>query len=105
GKAVAFLTDSGFLQRTGDDAGGAFRTWLRLQSSAVGNNCDHSSIELLTILGSNLDSACVVGLACAALSQKAGGGRHGAVFNPQVAYEELVPARWLGCNLPSTEGG
>ncbi|MFB7313439.1 hypothetical protein [Streptomyces sp. NPDC056192] len=31
GKAVAFLTDSGFLQRTGDDAGGAFRTTARYQ--------------------------------------------------------------------------
>ncbi|MET2716431.1 hypothetical protein N0X72_04530 [Streptomyces carpaticus] len=31
GKAVAFLTDSGFLQRTGDDAGGAYRTTARYQ--------------------------------------------------------------------------
>ncbi|WFB06326.1 hypothetical protein LRS74_04155 [Streptomyces sp. LX-29] len=31
GKAVAFLVDSGFLQRTGDDAGGAFRTTARYQ--------------------------------------------------------------------------
>nr|WSW70432.1 hypothetical protein OG461_31880 [Streptomyces sp. NBC_00995] len=31
GKAVAFLTDSGFLQRTGDDAGGTFRTTARYQ--------------------------------------------------------------------------
>ncbi|MFE7710453.1 hypothetical protein ACFU6I_32780 [Streptomyces sp. NPDC057486] len=31
GKAVAFLTDSGFLQRTGDDSGGAFRTTARYQ--------------------------------------------------------------------------
>ncbi|KUH39628.1 MULTISPECIES: hypothetical protein [Streptomyces] len=31
GKAVAFLTDSGFLQRTGDDAGGAYRTTARFQ--------------------------------------------------------------------------
>ncbi|GAA3369064.1 hypothetical protein GCM10020367_09940 [Streptomyces sannanensis] len=30
-KAVAFLTDSGFLQRTGDDAGGAYRTTARYQ--------------------------------------------------------------------------
>ncbi|GAA0426934.1 hypothetical protein GCM10010357_55640 [Streptomyces luteireticuli] len=30
-KAVAFLVDSGFLQRTGDDAGGAFRTTPRYQ--------------------------------------------------------------------------
>jgi hypothetical protein len=30
-KAVAFLTDSGFLQRTGDDAGGTFRTTARYQ--------------------------------------------------------------------------
>ncbi|MFG2182074.1 hypothetical protein [Streptomyces abikoensis] len=30
-KAVAFLVDSGFLQRTGDDAGGAFRTTARYQ--------------------------------------------------------------------------
>ncbi|MGW1142819.1 hypothetical protein [Streptomyces zhihengii] len=31
GKAVGFLTDSGFLQRTGDDAGGAYRTTARYQ--------------------------------------------------------------------------
>ena len=31
GKAVAFLTDSGFLQRTGDDAGGTYRTTARYQ--------------------------------------------------------------------------
>ncbi|OEJ27929.1 hypothetical protein AR457_29095 [Streptomyces agglomeratus] len=31
GKAVAFLTDSGFLHRTGDDAGGAYRTTARYQ--------------------------------------------------------------------------
>ncbi|KUJ65531.1 hypothetical protein ACZ90_47220 [Streptomyces albus subsp. albus] len=31
GKAVAFLVDSGFLQRTGDDAGGTFRTTARYQ--------------------------------------------------------------------------
>ncbi|CAM5538260.1 hypothetical protein SMICM304S_02882 [Streptomyces microflavus] len=31
GKAVAFLTDSGFLQRTGDNAGGAYRTTARYQ--------------------------------------------------------------------------
>ncbi|WP_051723152.1 hypothetical protein [Streptomyces albus] len=31
GKAVAFLTDSGFLQRTGDDAGGSYRTTARYQ--------------------------------------------------------------------------
>ncbi|QKW05423.1 hypothetical protein HUT18_02560 [Streptomyces sp. NA04227] len=30
-KAVTFLTDSGFLQRTGDDAGGTFRTTARYQ--------------------------------------------------------------------------
>ncbi|MFE7121869.1 hypothetical protein ACFU99_41210, partial [Streptomyces sp. NPDC057654] len=30
-KAVAFLVDSGFLQRTGDDSGGAFRTTARYQ--------------------------------------------------------------------------
>ncbi|MHC5702106.1 hypothetical protein OTC26_011725 [Streptomyces tirandamycinicus] len=30
-KAVAFLTDSGFLQRTGDDSGGAYRTTARYQ--------------------------------------------------------------------------
>ncbi|WP_129838207.1 hypothetical protein [Streptomyces sp. RFCAC02] len=29
GKAVAFLADSGFLQRTGDEAGGTFRTTAR----------------------------------------------------------------------------
>ncbi|MFJ6699796.1 hypothetical protein ACIQM4_27515 [Streptomyces sp. NPDC091272] len=31
GKAVSFLTESGFLQRTGDDAGGAYRTTARYQ--------------------------------------------------------------------------
>ncbi|MHB9755064.1 hypothetical protein ACYBSK_11890 [Streptomyces sp. BYX5S] len=31
GKAVAFLTDSGFLQRTGDDSGGTYRTTARYQ--------------------------------------------------------------------------
>ncbi|RKN44794.1 hypothetical protein [Streptomyces hoynatensis] len=31
GKAVAFLADSGFLQRTGDEAGGAYRTTPRYQ--------------------------------------------------------------------------
>lgn len=30
-KAVVFLTESGFLQRTGDDAGGAYRTTARYQ--------------------------------------------------------------------------
>lgn len=31
GKAVAFLTDSGFLQRTGDESGGTYRTTARYQ--------------------------------------------------------------------------
>ncbi|MEU8622836.1 hypothetical protein [Streptomyces sp. NPDC048623] len=31
GKAVAFLTDSGFLQRTGDESGGSYRTTARYQ--------------------------------------------------------------------------
>jgi hypothetical protein len=31
GKAAAFLTESGFLQRTGDDAGGTYRTTARYQ--------------------------------------------------------------------------
>ncbi|MFE3993370.1 hypothetical protein ACFXPW_17030 [Streptomyces goshikiensis] len=31
GKAAAFLTDSGFLQRTGDDSGGTYRTTPRYQ--------------------------------------------------------------------------
>lgn len=31
GKAVAFLVDSGFLHRTGDDAGGTYRTTARYQ--------------------------------------------------------------------------
>lgn len=31
GKAAAFLTDSGFLQRTGDDNGGTYRTTARYQ--------------------------------------------------------------------------
>ncbi|MFE9094438.1 hypothetical protein [Streptomyces sp. NPDC007264] len=31
GKAVAFLTDSGFLQRTGDENGGTYRTTARYQ--------------------------------------------------------------------------
>ncbi|MFI8964511.1 hypothetical protein ACIGO8_20640 [Streptomyces sp. NPDC053493] len=31
GKAVAFLTESGFLQRTGDESGGSYRTTARYQ--------------------------------------------------------------------------
>ncbi|SFD08449.1 hypothetical protein [Streptomyces aidingensis] len=31
GKAVSFLTDSGFLQRTGDEGGGSYRTTARYQ--------------------------------------------------------------------------
>lgn len=31
GKAAAFLTDSGFLQRTGDESGGTYRTTPRYQ--------------------------------------------------------------------------
>ncbi|MEU8764088.1 hypothetical protein [Streptomyces sp. NPDC048659] len=31
GKAVAFLTDSGFLQRTGEESGGSYRTTARYQ--------------------------------------------------------------------------
>ncbi|MEU6932622.1 hypothetical protein AB0A05_26090 [Streptomyces sp. NPDC046374] len=31
GKAVGFLTDSGFLQRTGDESGGSYRTTARYQ--------------------------------------------------------------------------
>ncbi|MFJ2113494.1 MULTISPECIES: hypothetical protein [unclassified Streptomyces] len=50
GKAVAFLTDSGFLQRTGDDAGGAYRTTARYQLQ-VRDMAGHAAMAELLELG------------------------------------------------------
>ncbi|MET9484079.1 hypothetical protein [Streptomyces sp. NPDC006638] len=50
GKAVAFLTDSGFLQRTGDDAGGAYRTTARYQLQ-VRDMAGHAAMTELLELG------------------------------------------------------
>ncbi|MFE4059212.1 hypothetical protein ACFXP3_23435 [Streptomyces sp. NPDC059096] len=50
GKAVAFLTDSGFLQRTGDDAGGAYRTTARYQLQ-VRDMAGHAALTELLELG------------------------------------------------------
>jgi hypothetical protein len=50
GKAVAFLTDSGFLQRTGDDAGGAYRTTARYQLQ-VRDMAGHAAMAELLKLG------------------------------------------------------
>jgi len=50
GKAVAFLTDSGFLQRTGDDAGGSYRTTARYQLQ-VRDMAGHASMAALLELG------------------------------------------------------
>ncbi|MFJ4921806.1 hypothetical protein [Streptomyces sp. NPDC088725] len=49
GKAVAFLTDSGFLQRTGDDAGGAYRTTARYQLQVRDMAGDAAMAELLEL--------------------------------------------------------
>ncbi|MYV56947.1 hypothetical protein [Streptomyces sp. SID3212] len=50
GKAVAFLTESGFLQRTGDDAGGAYRTTARYQLQ-VRDMAGHAAMTELLELG------------------------------------------------------
>ena len=50
GKAVVFLTDSGFLQRTGDDAGGAYRTTARYQLQ-VRDMAGHAAMAELLELG------------------------------------------------------
>ena len=50
GKAVAFLTESGFLQRTGDDAGGAYRTTARYQLQ-VRDMAGHAAMAELLELG------------------------------------------------------
>ncbi|MEV7422939.1 MULTISPECIES: hypothetical protein [unclassified Streptomyces] len=50
GKAVAFLTDSGFLQRTGEDAGGAYRTTARYQLQ-VRDMAGHAAMAELLELG------------------------------------------------------
>ena len=50
GKAVAFLTDSGFLQRTGDDAGGAYRTTARYQLQVRDMAGSAAMAELLELL-------------------------------------------------------
>ncbi|MEE1803639.1 hypothetical protein ACIQVO_39795 [Streptomyces sp. NPDC101062] len=50
GKAVAFLTESGFLQRTGDDAGGAYRTTARYQLQ-VRDMAGHAALTELLELG------------------------------------------------------
>jgi hypothetical protein len=47
GKAVVFLTESGFLQRTGDDAGGAYRTTARFQLQVRDMACSDGSATLL----------------------------------------------------------
>ena len=50
GKAVVFLTESGFLQRTGDDAGGAYRTTARYQLQ-VRDMAGHAAMAELLELG------------------------------------------------------
>ncbi|MDB1089366.1 hypothetical protein PJ985_17520 [Streptomyces sp. ACA25] len=50
GKAVAFLVDSGFLQRTGDDAGGTYRTTARYQLQ-VRDMAGSAALSELTALG------------------------------------------------------
>ncbi|WP_258534371.1 hypothetical protein [Streptomyces sp. PT12] len=49
GKAVAFLADSGFLQRTGDDAGGAYRTTARYQLQVRDMAAGAAMSELLAL--------------------------------------------------------
>jgi hypothetical protein len=50
GKAVAFLTESGFLQRTGEEAGGAYRTTARYQLQ-VRDLAGHAAMAELLELG------------------------------------------------------
>ncbi|UCM86711.1 hypothetical protein [Streptomyces marincola] len=49
GKAVAFLADSGFLQRTGDDAGGTYRTTARYQLQVRDMAAGSAMTELLAL--------------------------------------------------------
>jgi hypothetical protein len=49
GKAVAFLADSGFLQRTGDEAGGAYRTTARYQLQVRDMAAGAAMTELLQL--------------------------------------------------------
>lgn len=49
GKAVAFLVDSGFLQRTGDDAGGTYRTTARYQLQVRDLAASGAMAELLDL--------------------------------------------------------
>ncbi|MGP3981821.1 hypothetical protein [Streptomyces sp. KR80] len=49
GKAVAFLSDSGFLQRTGDDAGGTYRTTARYQLQVRDMAGSSAMAELLAL--------------------------------------------------------
>ncbi|MFI7274714.1 hypothetical protein [Streptomyces sp. NPDC049879] len=49
GKAVAFLADSGFLQRTGDDGGGTYRTTARYQLQVRELAASSAMAELLAL--------------------------------------------------------
>ncbi len=49
GKAVAFLTECGFLQRTGDESGGAFRTTARYQLQVRDMAAGAAMTELLEL--------------------------------------------------------
>ncbi|MDX3526550.1 hypothetical protein P1P75_08880 [Streptomyces sp. ID05-39B] len=49
GKAVAFLTESGFLQRTGDDSGGTYRTTARYQLQVRDMAASAAMAELLDL--------------------------------------------------------
>ena len=49
GKAIAFLADSGFLQRTGDEAGGAYRTTPRYQLQVRELAASAAMTELLAL--------------------------------------------------------
>ncbi|WP_052848895.1 hypothetical protein [Streptomyces avicenniae] len=49
GKAVAFLADAGFLQRTGDDAGGTYRTTARYQLQVRELAASSAMAELLAL--------------------------------------------------------
>ncbi|MDT0343817.1 hypothetical protein [Streptomyces litchfieldiae] len=49
GKAVAFLADSGFLQRTGDEAGGTYRTTARYQLQVRDMAAGAAMSELLAL--------------------------------------------------------
>ncbi|EXU64562.1 membrane protein [Streptomyces sp. PRh5] len=49
GKAVAFLVDSGFLQRTGDESGGTYRTTARYQLQVRDMAASAAMTELLEL--------------------------------------------------------